>query len=268
MTVTVVGTRSFIARALREARPDWRYHAHDDIQGIDKESCIINCAFAPELRTGEYDAAHDLDARLSSGHRGHYMMLSSRLVYGVGQDRAWSEADQVAPHTHYARNKWRIEENLRQSLATQKLTVLRFATLCGHERARRSFFGIALDSLCGEGRISLDMASVTRRDFMPINDAVGAIVAFAENPAAGLFNVGSGFGTPCGDIAQALIRGYESGYWQSDDAAGIRDAFWLDCTLMHAAYPHLRHLSRTDILKHAEECGRWARTSGAQWSRR
>jgi nucleoside-diphosphate-sugar epimerase len=263
MTVAVVGAGSFIAQALRAQRPAWLYLSHTDIEGVAGAKCIINCALAPSFRTGPYNAAADIDlslARIAKRTDAHFIMLSSRRVYGTGNDKIWHEDDPAKPHTPYARNKWQIEQNLAETLTPGRLTVLRFATLCGRERGRRSFFGIALDRLKAEGKILLDMAAATQRDFMPVEGAAAAIIAVAEAPQAGLFNVGSGFGTACGVIAQALIDGYGSGTWESDEAAGIHDAFWLDTAKLQAAYPALLRLKSEDIYTHARDCGAWARS--------
>ncbi|MBU0800036.1 MAG: NAD-dependent epimerase/dehydratase family protein [Alphaproteobacteria bacterium] len=262
MTVAVVGSGSFIAQALRAKRPDWLYLSHKQMDAAVGAQCIINCAFALSFRTGLYDGTEDIDlslARLASKTDAHFIMLSSRLVYGTGHDKAWHEDDPGKPQTPYARNKWQVEQNLAETLSPDRLTVLRLATLCGRESRRRSFFGIALDRLKAEGKITLDMAAATRRDFMPVDDAAAAIIAVAEAPQAGRFNVGSGFGTACGTIAQALIDGYGSGTWESDESAGIRDAFWLDTAKLRAAYPALPCLTPEDIYTHARACGAWAR---------
>lgn len=262
MTVTVIGRNSFIGRALRSLRPAWNYLGHDGIDGAVGASCVINCAFAPELRRGEYDGQQDIDRRIAEAVADddtHYIMLSSRLVYGVGRDRAWSEDDEAAPHNFYARNKCRIEQALPGILGAGRVTVLRLSNICGVEPGRATFFGMAQDSLRREGRIKLDMHPATRRDFLPVMQAAAGIVLAAESPHAGVYNLGAGFGTGCGDIAQWLIEGYGDGEIVAPSAE-FRDAFWLSMQKFGKDFPAWQGVTAPELRAHCVACGRAART--------
>src|SRR5262245_2814572 len=92
MSIVVVGKNSFLARAFAERKPaDVVFLGHDEAL-TDKgwtrgASCVINCAFDPEFHKVGYYAPRDIDAKLaeSIGRHTHYIMLSSRLVYGAAR---------------------------------------------------------------------------------------------------------------------------------------------------------------------------------------
>lgn len=238
MTVMVVGSNSFIARALRE-RPEtasWRFVsvaealAEDGLVGV---SMLLNCAYDPFLKCGPYSADHDLDLALARRLRPYpaarYLMLSSRMAYGPApRGGRLVESQAARPDSLYGKAKWHTEQGLRRELG-ERLTVLRLSNVCGFECAvgRRSFFALALRSLQQEGRIVLDMSPFVERDFLPVEQLAAWLPGIIADPRPGLFNLGAGQGTPTGRIAQWLIEGFGRGELRVSQMRE-HDPFWLD----------------------------------------
>jgi dTDP-4-dehydrorhamnose reductase/UDP-glucose 4-epimerase len=153
-------------------------------------------------------------------------MVSSRAVYGPGVSNRLFETDTPHPETVYGRNKWRIEQQL-QDLCGARLSIVRCANVFGHEFGRKSFFGMALTNLKNMNQIVFDMNPDVRRDFIAVWHVVRAFHKMAQAPQAGLYNLGSGFGTSCLDVAAWIIKGYGRGdiISTSDER---RDNFYLD----------------------------------------
>jgi len=240
MTIVAVGKSAFLARAVRDKNPkDWFFLSHDDAlkdtSWAKTASAVVNFAFSPALRTGEYDAAEDIDSKLAALSPAHYIMASSRAAYGpVSGDFGLREEQEAKPATAYGRNKLAIEKSLLKTLGP-RLTILRPSNIFGHERGRATFFGLSLSTLAEKKTIIFDMNPAQKRDFLAAWHFADAIIKIAAKPVPGLFNLGAGYATPCGDIAAWLIEGYGEGKLQVNDT-GKDEQFWLDMTKTRAAY--------------------------------
>ena len=239
MNVAVVGASSFIARALREQAPSsqWRYvgwheavASTDWLQGID---CVLNCAFDNRLKHEAYCPEWDIDLRLAQRLRGfdrvHYLMLSTRMVYGRPPAGGRLHEELLPqPVNHYGQAKWLSEQALTQLLGS-RLSVLRLSNVCGYELqdGRQSFFALASRSLVQNNRVVLDIGAQVQRDFLPVEVLAAWLARIAEAPQAGLFNLGAGQGSPCGLIGQWLIDGFGSGELQVSNPRDY-DGFVLD----------------------------------------
>lgn len=242
MSVVIIGKNSMMGQEMQNhfSGTGWIFldhkQAQTDLSWADKAHCVINFAFSPFLRHHEYNADQDIDLKLarSMNAQCHYVMISSRAVYGSGTSNRLFETDTPRPQTFYGQNKWRIEQQLNEMLAA-RLTVLRCANVFGHEYGRRSFFGMALTNLKNMGEIVFDMNPEVRRDFIAVWHVARAIGQIAQTPKAGLYNLGSGYGTACHDIASWIIKGYGHGNLiaTSDER---RDDFYLDMTKTKTAF--------------------------------
>lgn len=236
MTIVVVGKNSLMGTELQKRFPgsEWLHLSHkealENLSWADKATCVINFAFSPVLRSRAYTEKEDIDFRLAqmAGRQAHYIMMSSRTVYGTAISNKLIETDTPHPKTFYAQNKWHIEQNLTDFCA-DRLTILRGANVFGHEFGRTSFFGMALTNLKNMGQIVFDMAPAVKRDFIAAWHVADALALIARNPKAGLFNLGSGYGTACADIGSWIIEGYGSGDIISTNDER-RDDFYLDMT--------------------------------------
>ena len=219
MTVAVVGPGSLVAGALRRARASagWRFVRWQDAVAaddwLDGVSCVVNCAYDPRLRAGApYDPALDVDLRIArrvSARPGTLqLMLSTRAAYGpAGADPVLREDRPPAPDRPYGASKLATERALG-ALLGERLTVLRLSNVFGDEAVpgRRTFVGVALATLRERGAIVLDIDPGVARDFVPVEAVADAIARVVAAPRPGVFNVGSGVGTPVGAIARADRR--------------------------------------------------------------
>lgn len=238
MTLIAVGKSSFLARAVAAKKPPgWVFLSHEEAlsdttwtRGAD---CVVNFAFSPRLRSGNYEASEDIDSQLLALTPAKYIMLSTRMVYGPAGGKL-DETNAPQPNTAYGTNKLLVEQAL-QAKAADRVTILRLSNIFGHEYGRSSFFGHALTTLKDKGEIVFDMNPAQQRDFLSVWRFADMLLAVAQNPVAGVFNVGSGIGTACGDIATWLIEGFGAGRLAVNDS-GKRDEFHLDTAKLRNTY--------------------------------
>lgn len=253
MNVAIIGHNSFIARALaRRNMPGWRFYGHKDWAAALDADCVINCAFNPALRDSEADELNCLDTQIAAKAHGHFVMISSRAVYGTAENAVWTEDAPINPQTPYARNKAAAEKRV-QSLSP-RVTILRAGNIFGTEPGRRSFMGMAQDSLHARGEVVLDMHPAVMRDFLPVDNAAALIAVVAAAPRAGIFNLGAGFGTACGDMAAWLIEGYGSG--RVVPGTVQRDGFILTMDKFYGVWPDAPRVRVDDIKEACIAAGR------------
>ncbi len=244
--VTVIGKNSFLAQALQrhEATSSWRFLDHDtalsDIFWMEDTSTLINCAFHPELRSGPYAPIKDIDLLLSGFIQNkpdiHYMMLSSRAVYGPApRNHILHEDLEPEPETAYGLNKWLSEQALTEMLPPERLTILRMGNIFGDEAGRHTFFGQMLGSLKEKGVIDFDIAPDAVRDFLPADQWADYLVTIASNPKAGLYNIGAGFGVDIETLAGWVIEGFGAGEI-TYSARSYKGQFILDTERARTAY--------------------------------
>ena len=174
---------------------------------------MVNCARASDDPGCEFDGHV---AGLAEAAGASFIMLSSRRVYARGWD-AREEDDAPGDGTPYGDGS---ETAVRQ--AGGRWTILRLANIFDDELGRGSFMGRMLGGLCRDGHIIFDMAPQTRRDFLPAESAAAAIARQVASGARGVFNLGSGIATPCGDMANWVIEGHGSGALVASDVP-VRD---------------------------------------------
>lgn len=260
MSIVVVGKNSMMGREMQKhfSGNRWMYLSHTQAQAdaswTDNARCVINFAFSPALRHHEYDADQDIDLKLARAMNPqcHYIMVSSRAVYGPGVSNRLFETNTPHPQTLYGQNKWRIEQRLHE-FCGDRLTVLRCANVFGDEYGRHSFFGMALTNLKNMGQVVFDMNPEVRRDFIAVWHVARAIGTIAQTPLTGLYNLGSGYGTPCQDIAEWIIKGYGKGEIVSTSDER-RDDFYLDMEKTHAAFK-LPLITRAMLAQDCFDCG-------------
>lgn len=235
MKVLVVGANSFIARHFADAARDrmqivtqshGEFSSGTDIRGCD---VVVNFAIDPALFTLPYRPQIDMDllaARRAAAENAHFVMISSRKVYGLGAPMPVAEGHALAPSEEYGRSKARAETEARKATGG-KLTIVRGANIFGYELNRRTFFGRALTSLRDEGRITLDESPFARRDFVTVESFARTLAEIVSRRVTGTYNAGSGRATPIGQLALWLIEGYGSGELRIARPK-VRDEFLLD----------------------------------------
>jgi nucleoside-diphosphate-sugar epimerase len=237
MTIVAVGRSSFLARETAKAlrSQPWLFLSHDEAlaqpEWLDHATTVVNFSFPPQFRAHAYDPQNDIDSKLGkmiAARPVHYVMLSTRMVYGQGDNNFGLTEDHLPqPSNFYGLSKLEVERSLASILPPDRLTVLRLSNIFGLERGRDSFFGRMMESLANSGTITFDMGVDTKRDFFSAHRLAEALLQIATRPVAGVFNIGAGFATTCGDIASWLIDGYGAGRLETTNPV-IRDQFSLD----------------------------------------
>lgn len=263
MNVLVIGQSSFIAQHLKKhpIAKDWDYISYKGFEAAaewkKKPSCVINLALDSIVREGQHS---DLDIKVgkkAQASGAHLIAISTRAVYGTSDSfNVFTENSPFLEDcTPYGKAKRNIEAELLNSLDNQKLTILRPSNIFGFEyqpeAPRKSFFGQMLYSLKHEGEINFNMSPKTHRDFLPVESFVDIVVEIVLNPTAGIFNVGSGVGTPCGDIAGWVMEGYQQGALKIEPEASTTDGFIVDTQKLLNSYPLSITCPDKDVIQRA-----------------
>ncbi len=217
-SIVLVGKNSYLAGQLLDAPiPGRRWHAvsHDEVaqmplEGVD---CIVNFACNPEYRTSAYDPGMDMDRMIVDkiyGTNIHFVMISSRMVYGNGSGLFHNEDQPTEGRGNYGKNKVISEEYVRDKMPSSS-TIIRIGNIIENKAGRPTFMGRALETLSRNGRISLDISPFTLRDFLPLDAFCRAMAKIAGMRPTGTYNLGTGLATPVGRVAMWLIEGYGSG---------------------------------------------------------
>jgi len=205
-----------VARHPQAADIEFLSHGAATDAGIfDGVDCVVNLGINPAYRSDPYRAEIDFDLHLASllGDRPlHYVMVSSRKVYGMGGGMAFAEDAPLRPIDDYGRNKVRSEALLSNMLG-DRLTVMRISNIVGFdwEWNRAIFFGLMLDSLRREDRIVFDVDPKVQRDFITDDAVAGALLWAAREAPPGVFNLGSGIPLEIGNIARWTLEAHGSG---------------------------------------------------------
>ncbi len=123
MKIVAVGKTSFLAQetAKHPAAQDWLFLSHDEALAhpgwLDNASVVINFAFPPYFKTQTYDTQSDVDsflAKMIGARPVHYIMLSSRMVYGqsdngfgLAEDRRRCQPTPTAIQSSRLSTSWR-----------------------------------------------------------------------------------------------------------------------------------------------------------------
>lgn len=264
MTVLVIGLSSFLAKTLR-AHPDAQGYIYCEYNDIDNDALwnsdiktVINFACNPIVFQGEYSDFDHSCALKAQSIGAHYIMMSSRAVYGITDSfTCFSEDSEFLSNvTPYGAGKRLIEQKLTDSI--KKLTILRPANVFGYEYSvddpRRTFFGFMMKSLKEQGRLTFDIAQEVQKDFFDVHSFVHCALKILQKPKEGVYNLGSGVGLTVSDVAGALIQGFGSGEIEYKSELKTQDSFSLDMSKARAEYD-LWIESKEDILEYIEELG-------------
>lgn len=239
MTVSIIGKNSFLAKHFLATNPDISTVAlsHDALREIapPEIECIVNFAYPWTYMTEAYDPGNDFDRALIDRIKKtdvHFIMFSSRKVYDKSGPCPWMETSSLLGQDEYGRNKIITEEYLRNHLPDRH-TILRLGNIIENQPGRHTFLGIALETLKRDGRISLNIAPQTKRDFLPLKSFAAALEKVIRERPVGVFNLASGLETSVGDVASWTVEGFGSGQVvSSDDAA--KDAFVMDVSRLQS----------------------------------
>ena len=145
--------------------------------------------------------------------RARLVFTGSRLEYGRVGSEPVGEGHATAPLCLYAIHKLTVEQYLKlyRQLFGIRYVIARVTNPYGPGQPRsRTAYGVVnrLIHLALSGEVlPIYGDGSQRRDYIYIDDAVGALCALAAAPGVeGIHNVGSGVGTPLVDMAKAITR--------------------------------------------------------------
>jgi dTDP-4-dehydrorhamnose reductase/UDP-glucose 4-epimerase len=260
-SVLLVGASSLLGKALLAESQDAvsiTGVSHTAFETVDPGAydVVINMAYDPRYMRDAYETNIDFDRKVAEATArsgAHFVMLSTRRVYGPNQAIPVSEDALAQPVDAYGRNKLRTEGEIR-ALLGERCTILRLANVFGFEPGRHTFLGIALNNLRRTGRIVLDANPFVKKDFLPLPDCAAALLSVLALKPGGTFNLGYGTATETGRIAMWLIEGFGRGELVVS-SAGERDSFLLDSSRLKAlvALPEPRTSIRAYCVKIGEQ---------------
>ena len=200
-----------------------------DINNVSSDyDVVINCCIHPEYRTQKYNEDIDFDLKASRKFRGHYVMFSSRKVYGDSDTlKIYDENSPVDPKENYSENKLITENKIIDS--RDNYTIFRSSNVFGFEPGRNSFLGFCIDQLVNNNSIVFDLDYKTKRDFIYIMTLCDLVKASIGKEINGIYNLSSNIPYDIGDVARNLIIGYNNNStFTCIGVNNIKDQFVLD----------------------------------------
>lgn len=248
MRLVLVGSNSFIAQHMQRSARDAGVDVvslprnADLIPILKSTDTVINFALNPAYFSGVYAEENDCDlraARCAEIAGARVAMLSSRRVYpSSARWNARETGDAGGDRIPYGKNKAHTEARIRD-LFNGRVAIFRLSNVFGFEYEpafnRRTFLAVMMRSLKSNNVIRFDMHPDTRRDFIPVEACVKAIVARLQEGMEGVLNLGCGFPVRCGDLAQWVMDGYGGGNLIVDPPV-VKDEFFLNTDLWRSKF--------------------------------
>jgi ADP-L-glycero-D-manno-heptose 6-epimerase len=151
-----------------------------------------------------------------------YVYASSAAVYGLGP--VYAEArENEKPLNVYGYSKFLFDQIVRRRLGsfTAPVIGLRYFNVYGPREAHKGRMASVafhhFHQFRADGKVRLFegshgyAAGEQRRDFIHVDDAVAVNLFFAEKPATGIYNVGTGRAQPFNDVALAVVNALRAG---------------------------------------------------------
>jgi UDP-glucose 4-epimerase len=134
------------------------------------------------------------------------LYMSGWVVYDPSEQAPYTEETQTKPRVPYGESKLAVEAYFAAHLKTTQALSLRAATIYGPGQTSPGLIpNLVGRALQGEA-LQLN-AKTTRRDYLYIDDAAGAIVQLAQldlPPELHVLNIGSGTSQAVGEVARAV----------------------------------------------------------------
>lgn len=231
MKTLIVGKNSFIGKSAHRNIINAEKISYQDIDNVNLKNydTILNCSMMDDYRNHAYSEDNDVDiklARIAEQAKLHYVMISTRKVYGISNSLAkYHERSELNPSDRYSENKLITEYKIKE--LTDCCTILRSSNVFGYEPGRKSFMGFCMNQLIDTNKIVYDISANSVRDFIDVDTFTKVLNHICQLKAKGLYNVGSNVGLSVGDVSRYLIKGYGSGEFIADSDK-LFDQFILD----------------------------------------
>src|SRR5256885_5678361 len=192
-------------RLLREWRPDVVFHlaAQADVGGS-----VADPDFDAQVNHG--GTVNVLEAARAAGAGRFVFASTGGALYGDADELPTPESAPVEPLAPYGANKFAAEHEVERLGGARMSTVsLRLANVYGPRQDSSGEGGVVaiFSRALAEGRTPTVFGDGTStRDYVYVEDVVGAFTAAADADATGAFNIGTGRETAVGDLFGALAR--------------------------------------------------------------
>jgi ADP-L-glycero-D-manno-heptose 6-epimerase len=158
-------------------------------------------------------------AEWSVAHHARFIYASSAATYGdgsAGMKDGAGELNNLRPLNVYGYSKHLFDQYAQQNKLFERIVGLKYFNVFGpnenHKDDMRSLVNKAYGQINETGKLQLFKSHNPEykdgefgRDFVYVKDAVGMTLHFMENPASGLFNVGSGSMHTWNELAAAIF---------------------------------------------------------------
>jgi ADP-L-glycero-D-manno-heptose 6-epimerase len=155
----------------------------------------------------------------SVAHHARFIYASSAATYGdgsAGMNDGADELNNLRPLNVYGYSKHAFDLYAQQNKMFDRIVGLKYFNVFGpnedHKGDMRSLVNKAFDQINQMGKLQLFKSANPDykdgefgRDFVYVKDAVEMTLHFIENPASGLFNVGSGSMHTWNELAAAIF---------------------------------------------------------------
>lgn len=220
MPCTVIGGAGFVGRRLaarlRAAGCEVSVPRRDDPELLSRDlGQVYYCAgLTADYAARPYDTvqAHVglLADVLRAGRFSRLVYLSSTRLYDSAPQMPADEAAPLTlapanPRALYDLSK-ALGENLCLTLAPGRATVARLSCVFDWEDGAPGFLSGWLQRAAIQRELRLDTDAAVVRDYIHLDDVVTALVALAEAPDTGIFNVASGTNVSNGELAEVFRR--------------------------------------------------------------
>jgi nucleoside-diphosphate-sugar epimerase len=233
--ILIIGKNSFVGKSFYHSVKSVDIISYYDIDKTDfsNYNVVLNCAITPEFKFESYREKHDLDfqvAKISAYNNCHYIMMSTRKVYGTSNElRLLNENSKLNPFDYYSENKAISEKNIMR--LGESFTILRVSNAYGFEYGRNSFMGFCMTQLKHDNKIVYTTNPNAKKDFISIDSLCEVLGIISKVTPKGIYNVGSNYGSKIGDVAKSLIQGYGQGEFIYNNIGNKnQDQFILDNT--------------------------------------
>ena len=140
------------------------------------------------------------------------VFVSSRCVYSNSQASPIPESGDIAPINYYGISKYTGEmlcEYYNRNYG-MNIKILRLSQVIGKSEGGYMTELFVKNALCGE-KLSLYGKSEGKRDYIYVKDAcLGIKKALEAYEKTGIYNIGSGIGTTSKQLAESVIKGFNS----------------------------------------------------------
>ena len=216
--VLLVGKSSFIAKSfLEQAGSTLELDAvsHHEVASVPfrRYSCVVNMAYEPSYFRSACSEEDDFCMQVACKVAltgAHFIMMSSRKVYGTNMPFPAPESAPLLAEDVYGRNCIATEKRVQRVLG-ERCTILRPGNVFGFEPGRHTFFGLAITKLLANEPLVFNFSAFTPRDFIPVEHFGRVLAQIVAARPPGIFNVGSGLAVPVGQVALWIIEGFGRG---------------------------------------------------------